>query len=357
MVLVRSANWFESKVPLLLTAAFVQILLQGLTPSDALPALLVLIVSVALLASYAHTVNDIFDVQADFAAGKPNTAAGLSPSRRTGKCCALAIAGLAVWLWQPPGTAALVALVAIVVLPLAYSAPPLRFKGRGAAGIVTDTAMAHTAPALFVSLVFAGLASEPHQETALVVVLVTAWSTSVGLRGILVHEIQDLRNDQAAGVRTFVVAAGVARARAICAGVLFPTEVCMLAALLVALARLHAGVAGFFLVYAVVFQVARGYWRLPQEPAPTDPGMRIALFEFYIVWPPVALAAVLAVRDPLFVTLVLGHIALFAAATRRQLREIASRVVPFYRMSGKAVLHGWRLVRQAATAETGRRRI
>ena len=338
-VLVRSAHWWESKVPPLLAVAYAHILVHSLSASRALPAVVALATSVALLASYAHSVNDTFDVECDTRAGKENSVAGLTRIGRVARSALLGVAGLVPWLWYRPGGLALAALVAIVVLPLAYSAPPIRLKERGAAGLVTDAAMAHGAPTLFVSLVFADLASRPHSTTAALVVLATAWSFCVGLRGILVHQIQDVRNDELGGVRTYVVGSGVDRARALCSRVLFPAEACLIAALLVALARVHAGVAAVCVIYSVVFQIARRFWALAQEPAPVDPRMRIALFEFYVVWPPLLLALALAARRPVFLVLVVAHALLFGAAVDRQLRGIVSRVGPFIWRSGSTALH------------------
>jgi 4-hydroxybenzoate polyprenyltransferase len=304
-------------------------------------------VSFALLASYAHVVNDCFDVEADARAGKPNTVASLDHRGRAIRIGALLVAGLVPWLWFPPRGLALVALALIVLVPLAYSAPPLRLKERGVGGVLADATMAHGATTLFVSLVFADVAVKPVGRTALVVGLTTAWALLVGLRAILVHQIQDVSNDEAAGTSTYVVTVGVARARAICVRRLFPAEVCLLVALLVVLAPASPQPCVFFVAYAVVFQAARRAWQLSQDPAPLDPRTPLALFEFYPVWPPLVFGLALTARDPRFAILVAAHVVLFRSAVVRQVRGIASRVVPFIRLSGSLALRSVGLRRPA----------
>ena len=325
-------------MPPLLSVAYAQSLMQSLPPRLALPALVALVVSVALLASYAHTVNDIFDVDSDARAGKANSVARLGGWGRVSRSAVLLVAGLTPWVFHRPPGPALAALVAIVLLPLAYSAPPLRLKERGVAGLLADAAVAHVAPTVFVSMMFAGLAPNPRSGTLLLVLLASAWAACVGLRGILVHQLHDLDNDLLGGTRTFVVEAGVERARRLCTRVLFPVEVCLLGVLLVVLTRLHALVGGFFLLYAIVFQLARCYWLLPHEPAPIERHRTIAMFEFYTVWPPVVLGIALAFRQPIFALLVVVHVIFFGRSTLRQVRSIVSLTVPFVKMSGLTVL-------------------
>src|SRR5262249_52325561 len=75
--LVRLGDWWHSKSPPLLAVAYVQILRLELGLGPASLFLGCYLFSIACVAAYGHVINDVFDVQVDQRAGKPNSMAGL----------------------------------------------------------------------------------------------------------------------------------------------------------------------------------------------------------------------------------------------------------------------------------------
>lgn len=322
--LVRGSNWWASKIPPLLTVAYAYIGLEAVPPGRAIPALMGLLASAGCVAAYAHVVNDIADIEADRRADKPTAVAQLSVAQRLALCLLLAAAGCVPWFFVRLNTVAAGLLAVIYVLPLAYAIPPIRLKERGVWGIITDAGYAHAVPTLFVATLFTSLAESASQLSLLLTITATAWAFFLGVRGILIHQLWDRANDVKAGVRTLVVDIGPERVEQLAARFIFPGEVLTLATLAVVVYTFAPVLILFFVLYAVIFQLARltHVWNVPFRPASTTAGSYVPLLEFYSVWPALGLAVVLALRDPVHSVVLVLHVALFNRMVRKQVRDL-----------------------------------
>jgi 4-hydroxybenzoate polyprenyltransferase len=204
--LVRLDNWWCAKIPPLLAIAYVQILSSGLGPGPAMLQLASFVLSVACVAAYGHVVNDLFDREADRRAGKPNAVARLGPGRPVVIAGALAVAGFLPGLVAGYSVPAALPLFLNYLWPTLYSAPPARLKERGLWGVACDAAGSHVTPTLFALVVFAAPAPSGPLGPLFPVIAVL-WSSALGLKGILHHQVADRENDVAAGVSTFATAA------------------------------------------------------------------------------------------------------------------------------------------------------
>jgi 4-hydroxybenzoate polyprenyltransferase len=164
------------------------------------------------LAALGYAANDYWDRDGDVAAGKraPDSAPGPAGQRWL-------VAGLlgATLVSAVPlvvgGSRRLAALVFLGLgLALAYSAPPLRLKTRGALGVLAAALVQWGTPPL--PLLAGGAAPTPGFAILLVLGL------SVGLRWMLLHQVQDAPHDARAGIWTFARAQGTARAMTILRG-------------------------------------------------------------------------------------------------------------------------------------------
>jgi 4-hydroxybenzoate polyprenyltransferase len=157
--------------------------------------------------AYGYLLNDIFDLDVDRRAGKPNRMAAFSPGQRF-LFCALALGlGFAPVLFRATSKTT-VSLLALEYLVLTvYSMPPFRLKGRGALGLLCDASGAHVVANLYVISVLAdartSTANAPVLSTAVFILLVCAWELCLGLTGILVHQVEDRENDLRSGIHTF----------------------------------------------------------------------------------------------------------------------------------------------------------
>jgi 4-hydroxybenzoate polyprenyltransferase len=313
---VRAPEWWAPKLSPLLAIAYLQVRVLHVPPATAYLALAALLAALACLAAYGHAINDLFDIPSDRAAGKANGMAPLSPGRRRLVILALATAGFVPWLVVVPAPGARRAWAVIYALLTAYSAPPLRTKERGLAGVITDAAMAHAVPTLFVCLLFGGLAGSRAGSTEVTAAAV-AWATAAGLRNILLGQVWDHGNDLRSGTRTFTVDVGPARARRL-ARIFLLGEVVALSLLLAAVSR-ELPWLGLAVALALVLDVVkvRVLTHAIYDPVP-EPGQSVPLHDLYQVWLPLMLGAALALHDWRFALVPVLHVALFQADIRRR---------------------------------------
>jgi hypothetical protein len=313
LVFYRGGNWWDSKIPPLLAIAYVQMLIQPIPADLALGALAAVLISAFSLAAYAHTLNDLFDIEADLLAGKKNHMAGLRPWQRLTLPVLLAAVGAAPWFIIRLNEPTLILLGLIYLLPIVYAVPPIRFKERGFLGVLNDASLVHAVPVLFMVSLFTSVAGSANVIGLPVMVGVGIWAAAVGLRGIILHEVWDWQNDFDAGASTWVVQVGVDRALAFVRHFIFPVEMVAFAAL--ALTLLSWLPVLFWVLVGIVLldTVKRPLgWAIRFDPAPRDPeGVEIPPHAVYQTWLPLVAAALLASRDIWYVPLLLAHVVLF----------------------------------------------
>jgi ectoine hydroxylase-related dioxygenase (phytanoyl-CoA dioxygenase family)/thioesterase domain-containing protein/4-hydroxybenzoate polyprenyltransferase len=312
--LLRGQDWWFYKIPPLLAIAYAEILTQDIPPHPSFTTLLALTVSMFCVAAYGHVVNDIFDVEVDKKAGKPNRMASLSRGQQTGLSLGLAVLGLIPWWWIGFNPTSGILLAAIYLLLTVYPAPPLRLKERLVFGAVADAATVHAVPTLLVATVFANLAVPSSPSNNLLAIIATAWAFAVGIRGILLHQIWDRENDLKSGIQTLATKLGVGTLRFWINSIVFPLEAILSTALVLVIAQSSP----FFLVPCAAYGLMLlliGQNKF--NPSPPEKSY-IVLHDFYEVWLPLSLLILLSLHQPTFLILLGVHIALFYPAIQQR---------------------------------------
>ena len=155
---------------------------------------------ITLLLAGGYAANDAADYRQDRVKEKRPGREAPPRSRSIIAAVAALTLGTALTWTVAVAPAARALAVATILLGLAYSLPPLRFKERGVWGVLVGAAAQR--PALF--LVWA-LTLRARGALAVVLAL---WLFFIGLTGILGHQLLDRKRDRAAGVRTFVFRKG-----------------------------------------------------------------------------------------------------------------------------------------------------
>ena len=306
-------KWWASKIAPLLAVTYVALILDPLAIGAALTRGATMLWSACLLASAAYVVNDWYDREVDRAAGKESFAIRAAPATILGIYVALVAAAVVPWFVVGLPPSGWGAMVAIIVLPLVYSAPPLRWKVRGGLGLIADAGLAHVSPTVFALAAFGALELDGDAAASATALAAVLWSIGLGLRSIIAHEISDLASDQAAGVETWVGAVGVDRASWVATRLIFPIEVVGLVAMPIALASVTPVPAVLLAIagIAVVAGKAAGAFPIPWLVVSTQQTERFVLFMFYRFWLGSAFLAGLVVVDRSFAVLVPIHILLF----------------------------------------------
>lgn len=313
--LIRADEWWEYKLVPILSAFYATALVLHL-PAIALAAgALSLLLAIVPAAIYASVINDVTDFAGDREAGKRNSLAGQSRATVAALVALAAGAGLVfAWVWR--GNAAVLACYLATWLAFSlYSLPPFRLKARGVAGVVCVAAGEQLFPTL-VAVFVAGRA-----VSATWIAAVAVWALAYGLRGIVWHQLTDVDNDRAAGVRTFALRHPRA-ASVIGTFVVFPLELCALAAMLW---QIGSAWPPAFLALYVVYAVhsARRWQTVPVIVVP-KPRFFIVLQQFYSDLFPVALLIAASVRDRRALVVLAAHLLLFPRRVIQAIRLSAS---------------------------------
>ena len=308
MLFVRPRAWWYNKVPLSILTCL--LLVDGRPVSlPVVVALLGLVGVISCVANYGYALNELYDRDEDRRGGRANVAESAGPRRLWIIIAMSAAAALAIAA-ASAGTLGTGLTAGELLIPLAYSVPPLRTKNREWLGVLCDATAAHVYPALL------ALAIVAHQQlralTPLLVFTAVVWALMTGLRGILSHQLQSEEHDLAAGLLTVVHRRGHGRVAALVTFVILPIEVAAFASLVVQCDA--TAIFGLVATVFVLYELLK--FRLDAFPAMvfTRRGGHYLPFVdegAYKVWGPLALAIDAASTDRLYLTLVPAYLALF----------------------------------------------
>jgi hypothetical protein len=214
-------------------------------------------------------------------------------ARRLWLVIAAAVTGSLLVSYVGIGVAAFILTLCALLLPLAYSVPPLRLKQRKWLGVFADAVAAHVYPAVL-CLLIAG------QRTALaagtpLVVAVLLWSLMFGLRGILSHQLVDDDLDRASNLTTVVHDHGRDNMIRLLLGFIVPIEIaCFVFAILqISPGAVFYSVVCVYLVFEAL-KVKAGWQSIIFTRGKLSAYLPFLNNSFYEVWGP--LAAALSLR-------------------------------------------------------------
>lgn len=178
--------------------------------------------SVTFVASYlalGYYINDISDFSADKKAVKNRGIHHLTRREAIFTGLVLWLINISSLLFIHPKHMALflTGCVSSYLVMLGYSLPPLRFKERGLAGLITAAIGQRTLPAIVLISAM--------QDIPISVFLYLALLTINGLHWIIIHQAIDLQNDERSGIKTYAVQKSVVRLKKIMLYVISPAEV------------------------------------------------------------------------------------------------------------------------------------
>jgi 4-hydroxybenzoate polyprenyltransferase len=288
----------------------------------AVAALVGLLGTVCGIANYAYALNELFDMDEDSRIGRANAA----------------VQNGARWMWIVVACSALFALgfaasvggatgfwltAAELLLPLAYSVPPLRIKERGWAGVLADAYAAHVYSAILTLVIVShqGIC-EPNLRMVIPVML---WAAATGVRGILSHQLQSEDNDRRAGLSTVVHRLGHERLVVFVVNAILPLEILAFCAALLA----SDGTA--FLICVAILYLLYEWLKLRLNAFPvivfTKRGQAYIPFVdegFYKVWGPLALTLDASFSDLRYLPLMPLFFMLFRPRIDQELVQIAT---------------------------------
>lgn len=155
-------------------------------------------------AGFGYLTNDWADMHKDALANKPNALEATSVRQRVGLLALFLLMIAIPWLVLPfTVTSALFVLIELFLF-VSYAFPPLRLKEKGWIGLVADAGYAHVVPVLFAGYTFGAVMPSYNIPVKCLMLTLGIWQAVVGIRNILLHQIQDAEYDRQSGTRTFL---------------------------------------------------------------------------------------------------------------------------------------------------------
>ena len=210
--------WMCDDMHITLLALFYLLLI---TKGSELLSSLILISSIGFYFMAGGLINDFFDMPHDIAAGKRRPVHDLSRAAFMGIIFSVIFLS-ALHLVYLKEIRYIIPYIVVYILATLYSAPPVRFKDRKAAGVVVDALIEKTLPVLAVFAFF------NHFKLDTLLFLITAFA--IQIFAITRHQIQDFDADLRTEVHSYVVDVGLDRAMKVFKNFISPiTGITMLA--------------------------------------------------------------------------------------------------------------------------------
>lgn len=275
---------------------------------------MVFFLALVSISVFGYLFNDLCDVEGDKIAGKPNALGGFHPLRRIAFVATALAAGIFAWInigVKEPFKKWADILFALQILTLiAYSLEPIRLKNRAETGVIADASYGHLNPVL---ITFAVFYDQPILKwaTAFFICLILVCSLK-GIRNILLHQIEDRKQDRKANINTAVIKYGPVAALNFINRVLLPIEFVLLLGLTALISyRFPPFAIAMILFLGFTYLVISG-WKLSDIPKRQ---LRFkflyVLNDFYEGWMPVFFLLLIALQWHQYAFLLILHLILF----------------------------------------------
>jgi 1,4-dihydroxy-2-naphthoate octaprenyltransferase len=297
----------------------------GIPPGQALLAVLASLCTILGIAGLAYFLNDLGDVAKDALAGKPNLVAGMGRAERSFLFVFFSAAALLPWLRLPFDRWSAALLLGELGLFGLYCFRPFRLKERGALGVLTDALYAHVLPALLAVHTFDLMAARPSADVPAFLVALGCWQLALGVRNIVLHQLQDRESDLLSGTRTVATQIGPERLTAWLTRVIVPLEIVGFGAFTCVAARSLPVLAAAYPSFLLLTFARRRMLGEPMLPPTARARLYAYLDDFYVDWLPLAVLASLLWVSPAHWPLAGIHLVLFRSGLRQLGQDLVGR--------------------------------
>lgn len=336
--LTRAGDWRTTLVPFVLGCVYLWLWWFAIAPgADAALLVLLSLVTTVGFASFGYVLNEWCDIADDTRAGKPNRMAFVRPWQRVAILFSTLLFTLIPWAWLPSNALSWMLIAAQLGSFLVYSIPFPRLKRIPPIAVVLDAAYAYVLPLWLSFHTYALFADAGYASWTLPLFGAVA---AIGLRGIILHQVDDVLNDARSGITTLPRMLGTSStARAILT--LLVAEVLLFVIFLSMLALQSFQSVALVLPLLYFLHVGWGLFRgrkaLSLRYLPIIP-QRHLTDQFYQKTFPLAVLVLLAFQSPLWAVIIPLHLLLVVSGAQlAQWRFLLQKMAVFiyYRLFRK----------------------
>ncbi len=290
--LIRWREWSTSKLPLIFLVFYYLIIINKNFTSASLLSFFNFVALICLYASLGYMINDFSDRRVDKKVGKQKVITKISPRVAKFVLFSIFLLGILVSLpfWKH-NYIFLILVIAMHILSASYSLPPLRFKEKRWMGIIVVSITQRVFPTFLCFVIFNYFS----WDSLLFLLLYFI----VGIRGIIVHQIKDYKNDLKANVKTLITSIGILKGTRYLLMGIIPIEIILLViTLIVVISKIH--LLGFFVSDYLLIAYLTGV-RITKEwllnSVLVEESFLSSFYSFYL---PISFAAIISFLDPKF---------------------------------------------------------
>lgn len=197
---LRIREWLDSKVTFMMGILLLFCFCINVEFEEAIVKTAAYFLYISMFLAISYVVNDFSDIEIDKKAGKKKVIANMPKWLVWLSLIVMAVVGnLGLIIYSKNLMLCVVLIILTYFLGLAYSSMGIRFKERGIWGLVECSFAQRCMPLLIIPALF--------DFDSLLMLLLSGWillSFIDGLRYIIIHQVNDLENDVAIGVNTYV---------------------------------------------------------------------------------------------------------------------------------------------------------
>lgn len=311
--IIRINRWWLYKVSPLLGIVYLFLYVKKIPITEALQLTTAFTITTIGIAGSGYFINDFFDAAKDGTVGKKNELSDLPLLKKTGLAFLLCALAFLPWLYLP-STPIIWALIGFqYLLYVLYSHTLFRLKEKHLWGIVCDALYGHALPVIIASLTFNLVGALTFRFFTEYLFLAFAWQMLKGIRNILLHQLDDRKNDKRSGVNTFVTHFGAVKTVDLINRFILPAE---FSVLLILIAIISVNVTLFYLSFILfIIHIALYFcaWKFSSLPS-RDFKFKFlyVLNDYYEVWIPLIFLVYLISFSWYAAILILVHLVLFS---------------------------------------------
>ncbi len=261
------------------------------------------------IAGLGYILNDYKDLEDDIKNNKRNIFIQLNEKEKIIVIVLfLCLAGIP-WLYFPFDIISALLILLELILFYIYAFPPLRLKEKGFWGILCDSLYAQVIPCSLAAYTFYKIQTPKQNFSIYFILIVLLWLFIIGIRNILIHQIDDFENDQNTKTKTFATNIGKKQTMKIVYNSILPLEIILFTILFYQLPQNGLFIIALYIIYCIaIFLINKEHFR---KHFAHYVNQRL-LNEFYEIYLPVLLLIIYYISGIHSLYIPIFHFVLFA---------------------------------------------
>ncbi len=193
--------WWNSKMSFLFAIAYLHFYLQEISFWNAMLFIFAFTFSGFFLGFTGHLINDWFDFREDEKVLKFNSRNYLGNRKTSGLILLSILLSYLPWLFFQEKWLMIVFISSSYLVFILYSIPFFRFKEKRVIGVISDVMYAYLIPTFIIY--YFEISKFDDFQIQLIYILILIWILFVGIQQIIIHQLNDLKNDKRSGTNKY----------------------------------------------------------------------------------------------------------------------------------------------------------